>query len=300
MESKPKRSIFQPDRFANYMTKSYTSCSGGSIGDFINMAIYDYFTPRNEELRAEAGSLIYKIQNGEDISEAELQGALSRSVYALRRHPVREWSVLDQIMQHFRTTVPRALRYDYITFIDEETDMRLHKLNEILKSEDPDYNLGMHELGERTRAVFAHWDRLCGYGEIYVCISDIIRLENVYRRLDAYNTLTYIRDLDHAITDCPAEPKAGRCPGELTLDQKIAGVRYEILVYMGDNGYAEISGDRDFRMPEDVREFYKDVRTTIRDERLPDEEYYSDLIRLRQKGQKIFRQLAIRKNIEKA
>lgn len=299
-----KRMIFQPDALTKFFIKEYTSHSNGTVGDIVNNAIHNYFIPKNEKLYREITPLLSKIKDGreEEISAGELQGTLSRCVNILKDYPIKDYDVLDQIMSYFRTGLCRAYRYDYPLIVNEFDDQKLHRLNEILKTVDSDFNIGTRELGERTRTIFDNWDKLCGYAEIYTHIARIIALENIYQPLDVYTVLCLVKMLDTDILMLPANPIAEEFNVNVTTLDKIHGIKYEILVYLTDNGYGFLTEDYDFHLPEEFREYYQDLRKTMQDYREQNEEsleeYYEDLVRLERKGSTILTGLA-RKNREK-
>jgi hypothetical protein len=218
----------------------------------------------------------------------------------LKDYPVGDYYWLEQIMYRFRTTSGNTLRYDYPLYVNTRDDAELHRLNEVLKTVDDSYNMGCHELGERTRTIFAHWDDLAYYGEIYTQIATIIRNEHIYMPLTVYDTIGLVRDLDVSVSAHGISKIADKYDVKVSIRDRIAAKEYEILVYLADNGYVALTGDAAFEMPEEVREYYKDLHETIQDRRREDaahyDEYYADLERLENKGRKLFVSLAREKN----
>lgn len=291
------RTIFQPDAISNFLIKGYTSHTNGTVGDIVNNAMHNYLVPNNKSLKKEVEPLFYKIRDNEEISVDEMQGILARCVTVLKDFPIDDYYAIDQIMHRFRTGVGRALRFDYPLIVDDHSDAQLHRLNEIIKTINPDFNMGIHEFGERTRDIFNEWKELCHYSEIYVYIGTIIRLEKIYMKLDPYDTICLVKELDDAILNNSTDLIADNYPVNVTIQQKIGAIKYEILVYLADNGYATLSGDNGFEHKSDeVREYYHDLFVTVKDypenttENL--EEYYEDLYRLEKKGRRIFTALA--------
>lgn len=300
---KPKRTIFQPDVIADFFIRGYMAHTDGTVGDIVNSALYRYFIPRNKLLYREVEPLLYRIRNNEPIAEAILQGTLARSVSHLSAYPINDCHALEQISYKFTSGYWMQPRYDYILLVDQQTDRELQRLNEILKTIDPSYNLSMHELGERTRSIFNHWNELCGYGEIYRHLANIFRLENTYMGLDTYDTIVLVKQLDEAIIDSPAMPIAGEFPVSLTKIQRIYGVKNEILMYLTDNAYVALSGDASFsHMSPEIKEYYQDLHNTMSDSKERDpsqyDDYYEDLLRLKEKGLRLFKDLGFRSRYE--
>lgn len=294
--TKSNRIIFQPSTLADMLIRCYTSDTNGTMSDIVNAAIQQYYTPHNKRLAAEVQPIFYNIINGKDNTAEDLQSTLATCVETLKDYPVGDYSAIEQIMYHFRTSSGRALRYDYPLIVNVGDDEDLHRLNEVLKTVDSNYNMGCHELGERTRTIFANWDELGYYAETYTHIATIIRLENCYHELTTYRTICLIKMLDDAITDTAISKIADYYQDRVGLKERIGAKKYEILVYLADNAYAALTGDLNFNMPEDVREYYRDLQVTIQDSRDRDtahfEEYYEDLVRLEEKGRRIFVSLA--------
>lgn len=301
---KPKRTIFQPDVIADFFIKGFTANTNGTVGDIVNSALYRYFIPRNELLRREVEPLLYRIRSGESIPEPILQGTLSRSVSHLSHHPIKNCHALEQISYNFRSQFWMCPRYDYILKVDDHTDRELHRLNEILKTVDPGYNMAMHEFRERTETIFNNWDQLSSYSEIYRYLSDIFRLEDTCRKLDTYDVICLVKQLDDAIIDSPAELISEEFPVNLTKIQRIYAVKDEILTYLTDNAYVALSGDAAFaNMSKEVLDYYQDLHKTMegRREHYPDkfDDYYEDLLRLKDKGLRLFKDIGYRNQYTK-
>lgn len=297
--NKPNRSIFQPNLITDFFLKEYSKHTHGTIGDIVNSAIYHYFTPQIHAFSSITEPLLMRIEKGDEISQDELQDALSRAVTALSKNPIGRCDTLEQIMYYFRANVAKALRFDYALIIAPGTDadIKLRHLNEILKTVDRDFTLGMHELGERTSTVFENWDKLCMYPEIYTDLGLIIKHEKMYMSLDPYLTIEYIKQLENDVVNSPIDICSDEFPTNISLADKVQGLKFEILVYYSDNGYSYLSGDYGFEhMSPEIREYYSDLNKTIRDARDSDiknlEEYYEDLQRLEQKGRSLFTDLA--------
>ena len=293
------RKIFQPTVLTNGLVDGMCKLYGCSMNDFVNDAIKSSMTPVTEALRKEVEIIFTKMENGEDISQREMQGILVRAVAMLKDHPISDVKPLEQIFLHFTNPLPRSLRFDYILIVDSLQDERLHRLNEIIKTLDDDFMLGMRELGERSRYVFEHWDKVCCYSEIYLQLSTIIECEKIYRELSIYRVLDLIKWLDIAIRESKLEPKKERFETNITLTQKYYGIKYEISIYHTDNGYCALSGDTEFsHMSEEIRAYYEKYMSN-RD--MYGDATEADIERVRQleqEGRMLFRRLSNRKNKE--
>lgn len=252
------RKIFQPNPLTNEILEGVCGNGGTNLSDFVNDAITSYFTPANEQLKKEVEFLFTRIMNREEIDDEELKTVLARCVEVLKDYPINDVKPLEQIFIHFTSKRGRVLRYDYIQIVDSLQDARLHRLNEVLKTVDEDFTLGMREFGERTRTVFAHWDELCAYSEIYTALATIIECENIYYPLDAFRTIDLIRWIDICIRKSTIEAIKTPYPTNISLTQRYFGIRHEVSVYHTDNGYCALSGDVEFeKMSPEIKEYYK-------------------------------------------
>lgn len=254
---KISRKIFQPNFLSNFLVKNATINT--NISDFMNHLILDYYTPSNPLLKKEVEFLFLELDNHDDITPNELKATLSRCVNILKDFPIRDSYPLEQIFLHFTLKSGRILRYDYIQIVDDVQDQQLHHLNEVLKTLDPDFNLGMRELGERSSTVFAHWEQLCQYSEIYTVLSTIINCENIYYPLDTFRVIDLIRLLDCGIQSSNLSPIKSAFETNISLRDKYRGIDHEICVYQTDNGYCALSGDYGFEhMSPEIRKYYDD------------------------------------------
>ena len=290
------RKIFQPTTLTNELVEAVCSNRDINISDFTNLAITEYFTPKNVSLKKETEFLFNRINNHEDVSQKELQAILSRCVEILKDYPISDVRPLEQIFIHFTNTLPRVLRYDYITIVDTMQDERLHRLNDILKTLDDDFTLGTREFGERARYVFRYWNELCSYSEIYTALSTIIECENIYSKLTNFRVIDLIRWLDISIQKSELTPIKTAYPTNISLTQKYYGIRYEINVYHTDNGYCSLSGDGGFeRMSPEIREYYQHIMH-IRDiygEATEDD--VQEITALEREGRFLFRRLSTKR-----
>lgn len=293
---KLSRKIFQPTTLTNELVEAVCSNGDINISDFTNLAITEYFTPKNISLKKETEFLFNRINNHEDVSQKELQAILSRCVEILKDYPISDVRPLEQIFIHFTNTLPRVLRYDYITIVDTMQDERLHRLNDILKTLDDDFTLGTREFGERARYVFRYWNELCSYSEIYTALSTIIECENIYSKLTNFRVIDLIRWLDISIQKSELTAIKTAYPTNISLTQKYYGIRYEINVYHTDNGYFSLSGDSGFeRMSPEIREYYQHIMH-IRDiygEATEDD--VQEITALEKEGRFLFRRLSTKR-----
>lgn len=293
------RKIFQPTVLTNGLVDGMCKLYGCSMNDFVNDAIKTSMTPVTDTLRKEVEVIFAKMENGEDISQREMQGILGRAVAMLKDHPISDARPLEQIFIHFTNPIPRNFRYDYILIVDSLQDERLHRLNEILKTLDDDFTLGMREFGERSRYVFEHWDKLCSYSEIYLQLATLIECEKIYRELSIYRVLDLLKWLDMAIRDSKLEPNKDAFETNVSLTQKYYGIKYEISIYHTDNGYCVLSGDTEFNhMSAEVREYYSKYMSNRDLHGDATEEDVERIRQLEQEGRLLFRRLSNRKNKE--
>lgn len=126
----------------------------------------------------------------------------------------------------------------------EYTDEMLHHLNDVIKTVDPDYPLGTREFGERSKYIFAHWSELYQYSEIYIALATIIECEKVYYPLDAFTTISLIKQLDRAIMESSnIAPVKEPFAINISNRDRYYGIRYEITMYYTHIGYSILSGD---------------------------------------------------------
>lgn len=120
----------------------------------------------------------------------------------------------------------------------------LHHLNDVIKTVDPDYPLGTREFGERSKYIFAHWSELYQYSEIYIALATIIECEKIYYPLDAFTTISLIKQLDRAITESSnIAPVKEPFAINISNRDRYYGIRYEITMYYTHIGYSILSGD---------------------------------------------------------
>lgn len=292
-EKKPGRTIFQPTKLvANLIKMFQIHRPDFTIGDFVNSCIEHRFFPYHAELRRETQRILHKLESNEEITQAELQSALANAVKALRDYPIDTHETLDQILIHFTTGLGMVLRYDYITIVDENQDEELSHLNEILATLDDHYNPGKREFGERSKEIFRHWDKLCAYPEIYSMLSTIISCENVYIELDEFRVLNLIMSLDYEMVNNAIEKKTEPYPVNITIKEKIIGIRYAINVYQCDNGYAALSNDFAFEnMPDEFRNYENDWVKYGASSKPHTEETLAELIEFENRGKFLLKQI---------
>ncbi len=280
------------ERLVTGMTKEYDI----SINDLVNEAIRTHFLPNNEALRKEANLLYEKLKETEEVSEEELKACMARAIESLKDNPVKDVTPMEQVLLHYTNTLPMVHRYDYIQIVDTLQDERMHRLNDILKTLDKDYTLGTREFGERSRSVFKYWDQLYKYSEIYVALSVIIQCETTYRKLDVYRALMLLNWLDKSI-DKSCKPITDPFPTELSLKERYYGMRYEVLTYQTDNGYAALSGDDGFEhMSPEIKEYYKHIdKCNLPYYQEVTQEDFDKLQELEAEGRRLFRRLGGRK-----
>ncbi len=286
------RRIFTENSLTELLLPGMTKQYDMSINDLANKAIENYFLPVNELLKKETNYLYHKLLDG-DITPEEMKACMARSVTALKDSPIKDYAPLEQIMLHYTNTLPMVHRYDYIQIVDTLQDERLHKLNEILKTLDKDFTLGTREFGERSRYIFKYWNDLYVYPEIYVDLGTIIECEKTYRTLDIYRAIMLIKWLDDEIRKSNCEPAKDEFKTNISLADKYYGLRYEIITYHTDNGYAELSGDVNFaNMSDAINEYYKDLdKNHLPYGRDITQEDYESLLALEAEGRRLFRRL---------
>ena len=196
-----------------------------------------------EELCAENGTQLQALKQ-ETISPKELKSTLARCVEILKDYPIRDVTPLRQIFIHFTNGSGLTLRYDYINIVNSWQDEMLHHLNDVIKTVDPDYLLGTREFGERSKYIFAHWSELYQYSEIYIALATIIECEKIYYPLDAFTTISLIKQLDRAITESSnIAPVKEPFAINISNRDRYYGIRYEITMYYTHIGYSILSGD---------------------------------------------------------
>ena len=196
-----------------------------------------------EELCAENGTQLQALKQ-ETISPKELKSTLARCVEILKDYPIRDVTPLRQIFTHFTNRSGLVLRYDYINIVNSWQDEMLHHLNDVIKTVDPDYPLGTREFGERSKYIFAHWSELYQYSEIYIALATIIECEKIYYPLDAFTTISLIKQLDRAIMESSnIAPVKEPFAINISNRDRYYGIRYEITMYYTHIGYSILSGD---------------------------------------------------------
>lgn len=292
--AKVDRKIFQPNALTAMLIDG--SCDkdrgGANISEFTNNAIISYYTPYNTSLRKETEFIFQRIINGEQIAPEELKATLARCVDILKNYPVSDVRALEQVFIHFTYKRGRNLRYDYIQIVDEQQDRILHRLNDILATIDEDYTYGSREFGEKSRYVFAHWDELCRYSEIYTALATIIDCEDIYYPLSTFRTIDLIKWLDIAIRDSSLEAIKTPFETNLSITKRYFGILYEVSVYQTDNGYCALSGDIGFeRMPNEIRHYYNKFanKETVHNEATDDD--LREIAALEKESRMLFRRL---------
>lgn len=306
MPEKPKRKIFQPDYLTNLLLESHLS-QGGNLNDTINEAILDFFTPKLSAFKKAFEFLCLAIQEDRKLKDDEMKGLISNCIRALSNHPIKDCSILEKIFFHFNaysTLFGNSKHsYEYILFVDDESDKKLQHLNEILFTVDDYYNnLWSRELGPRTIRIFENWEQLFLYPEIYEDLSLIINFEREYRPINQQRMLYYIMELDNLACQSNFLPCKEPFPTNITPVQKYFAIKNSIIMYYTDNAYFFLSKDYNFEhMPNEIREYYREIekepyrRTSDRFFE-PTEEDMEYIISLEKKGKRLFRQLAAKSN----
>jgi hypothetical protein len=176
--------------------------------------------------------------------------------------------------------------------VDEQQDRILHRLNDILKTVDEDFTYGSREFGERSRYVFAHWDELSSYSEIYTALATLIECEDIYYPLTIFRTVDLIKWLDNAIRESSLEAIKTPFETNISLTDRYFGISYEASVYQTDNGYVALSGDINFdHMPDDIRAYYQKYmkKNTVYNEAT--EEDLREITEIEREGRMLFRRL---------
>lgn len=286
------RKIFQPNALTNTLLEGVCGNGATNLSDFVNSTITEYFTPVNVALKKETEFIFSRIRNQEKIDPEELKATLARCVEILKDYPISDVRPLEQIFIHFTCKRGRVLRYDYIQIVDSLQDDRLHRLNDVIKTVDEDFVLGTREFGERSRYVFAHWNELCSYSEIYTALSTIIECESIYYPLDTFRTIQLIKWLDNSVQESNLKPIKTPFKTNISLTNKYYGIRYEISVYQTDNGYCALSGDTDFeRMSSEIKEYYNHYMHNSTPYGDATEEDIKSITKLEQEGRLLFRRL---------
>lgn len=286
------RKIFQPNVLTNALLEYACGKNKVNLSDFINSAIMEYLKPINPILRKETEFIFTRISNQEKIEPEELQAALARCVEMLKDYPISSAEPLEQIFIHFTTTRGHSLRYDYIQIVNDLQDYRLHRLNEIIKTVDRDFPLGTREFGERGRYVFAHWDELCEYSEVYLALSTIIECENIYYPLNEFRTIDLIKWLDLCIQESKLKPIKTPFETSISLEEKYGGISYEASTYQTDKGYCELSGDISFQhMSPEIIAYYEHYTNHHTPSTEITEDDIEKIMALEQEGRMLFKRL---------
>lgn len=128
--------------------------------------------------------------------------------------------------------------------LNEACDKNKANLSDFINDVDPDYPLGTREFGERSKYIFAHWSELYQYSEIYIALATIIECEKVYYPLDAFTTISLIKQLDRAIMESSnIAPVKEPFAIDISNRDRYYGIRYEITMYYTHIGYSILSGD---------------------------------------------------------
>ena len=277
---------------------------GISMSKFINNAIISYCTPYNEALRKETECIFQQIVNEEQISPEELKATLARCVDILKDYPISDAKPLEQIFIHFTNRCGRNLRYDYIKIVDEQQDRILHRLNDIIATVDEDFTYGSREFGERSRYIFEHWNELCSYSEIYTSLATLIECEDIYYPLSVFRTIDLIKLLDLAVRDSSLEAIKTPFETNISLTKRYSGISYECSVYLTENAYVALSGDKNFdHMPDEIRAYYQAYyqkymgKGTIYGDAT--EEDVKEMAAIEREGRMLLEDLIIQKKIEK-
>lgn len=293
---KISRKIFQPNQLTNILLNGVCSKDKANLSHFINQAIEEYYTPLNAQLENETNFLFMQLQtqNEDAPSQKELKATLARCVEILKDYPIKNVTPLRQIFIHFTNKMGRTLRYDYINIVDNRQDEILHHLNDVIKTIDSDYTLGTHEFGERSRYIFSHWDELYQYSEIYIALATIIECEDIYYPLDAFTTISLIKQLDWAIIESAGiTPIKDTFPTNISNEERYYGIRYEIVMYYTDNGYSILSGDDRFaKIPPEIRAFFQKILNTTAPLGNITENDIKTITSLESEGRLLFKRLA--------
>lgn len=317
---KVNRKIFQPNQLTDILLDCACGKDKANLSTFINNAIEEYYRPLNSQLKCEAELLFMKLkvpqqddsleklcaENGtqlqtlkqEIISPKELKSTLARCVEILKDYPIRDATPLRQIFTHFTNRSGLTLRYDYINIVNSWQDEMLHHLNDVIKTVDPDYPLGTREFGERSKYIFAHWSELYQYSEIYIALATIIECENIYYPLDAFTTISLIKQLDRAITESSnIVPVKEPFVTNISNRDRYYSIRYEITMYYTHIGYSILSGDGHCEnIPPGVQAFLlKVVNASIPPDPITEDDIEA-IAKLETEGRRLLKQLAATNN----
>lgn len=298
-KKKPGRTIFQPTQLVSSLIKGFQNNRPDcTISDFLNTSIIRSIKPYNSNLHIEAQRIMKKMSNCENVTTEELKLSLENAVKALMDCPINTCKTLEKIFMHFRTSIGRAYRYDYINIVDDEQDAQLHRLNEILTTLDNNYNMGQREFGERTRDIFNHWDELHGYPEIYQMLATIINCEDVYIPLDAFMVLDFLMCLDYDISQNSSKKQEEPFKVNITTKQRIKALQYEINVYQCENGYADLTNDHSFEnMPVEFISYERELLESELKFKEMNEDTLNAVRAIETKGRNLLKQLSIKGKI---
>lgn len=313
---KVNRKIFQPNQLTDILLDCACGKDKANLSTFINNAIEEYYRPLNSQLKYETELLFMKLkmpqqddsleelcaENGtqlqalkqETISPKELKSTLARCVEILKDYPIRDATPLRQIFTHFTNRSGLTLRYDYINIVNSWQDEMLHHLNDVIKTVDPDYPLGTREFGERSKYIFAHWSELYQYSEIYIALATIIECENIYYPLDAFTTISLIKQLDRAITESSnIVPVKEPFVTNISNRDRYYGIRYEITMYYTHIGYSILSSDGHCEnIPPGVQAFLLKVVNASTPPDPITEDNIEAIAKLETEGRRLLKQLA--------
>ena len=286
------RKIFQSSPLVEKIIEQVCIENNLSVSDVVNDAVMDYYLPLNPALKKISSSLFSELLSGSTASEASLKRCISQSIEVLGAHPIEDCHTLESIFEHFVRPAVYERRFDYVQIVDDIQDEKLMRLNKIIKTLDPEYELGTRELGLRTRKLFPHWKEICEYPEVYSALSTIIQCEKIYTPLSICKTLQFIRQLDREIYASTLVPKRESYPTNVSINDMYYAYRYMIVAYESDNAYASLTGDQDCsHMPEDIAKFIQELSLDYPFKTDISEEDLQEIMKLERKGRILFRWL---------
>ncbi len=263
-----------------------------SNSDVINQFILDSITPYMTPLKRETELLMNYISKEPDEASEVIRSAFVRVISLLREYPLKNSRALEEIMSYYTAPSIMTKRYDYLHRVDIRQDERLRRLNLIIRTMDDDFNIGMRELGTRSKYVFRYWDDLYTYPEVYEGLAAILETEDQYEDITVPLAVLLIKQIDREINSERIAPSKEKFPVAVDFETVYFGLRYELITYETNNGYCSLSGDKLMKnVPEEIEEFFKKVANMHKPFTNVTEQDYEELKAVEQEGQELFRKI---------
>lgn len=185
--------IFDAEKAADMLVNEYVSKSGIKLAKLYNRAIYNFFLPSTQALSLEANYILAKAEDG-TLDDFAIKQSLSRGITWLSSYPIKDCSILREILLRF-TFAPYAdlqhdPRNDYVKSLFAQAE-------EKIKEHDPDYAPIHPCIANYGTDICDHWNTVWEYKIMYSVLSCIVYLCDIQKPISWYDAIMFLKDMEN-------------------------------------------------------------------------------------------------------